>query len=333
MFRQKIYYLQSAFRWLVCILILVAPANFPLRAADEKFKDRIWLWCHVEGAHDKARKHDYGFGNYKFTTSPREAADLLGIENAFMVRYNSGKHRGPMPSHFSSYYDSRHFDRFQKVVWSLGGEGGASSLSDRKNALKLIQSKTNVTGFILDDFFVRKGRAFFPGQLNKVRRRLARGKANAARADFWTVLYDTDIAKSKVSSNARFAKDLAPWLQEVDGITLWFKKQESLTPENMDNVLSTLEGHLAAFPKRPKVMLGIYMWRYMEKTHANFFMDDMNNQLEFGRQSLAANRIDGVIFLASCIADTNGPAAPGIIAAKNWIAANKETPLSPRGER
>ena len=80
--------------------------------AGEKFKDRIWLWCHIEGAHDNSRYQNYGFGKYHFTTSPREAADLLRIENAFMVRYNRGRHPGPKPSDFASYYESRNFDRF-----------------------------------------------------------------------------------------------------------------------------------------------------------------------------------------------------------------------------
>jgi hypothetical protein len=281
----------------------------------------------VEGAHDTARYQNYGFGKYHFTTSPRAAADLMGIENVFMVKYNRGRHRGPKPSDFSSYYDSRDFSRFKKVVWSLGGEGGTSSISERRNALRLTEFKTNVIGFVLDDFFSRKERALTPRQLNKMRERLARAAPAKTCPNLWAVVYDTDVCKTKASSNAKFATRFAPWLKEVDGITLWFKKQESLTLENMDNVLTTLQGHLSAFPNRPKVMLGIYMWRYMEKTHANFFMDDMNNQLEFARQSLASNRIDGIIFLASCISDMNGPAAPGIITAKNWIELNKETPL------
>jgi hypothetical protein len=326
----------------VVVFVLVAVGRIGLCAEEvttggaadgERFKDRIWLWCHVAGAHDYARHYDYGFGKYEFKVSPQEAADLLGIENIFMVKYNSGHHRGPRPSDFSSYYDSQNFDRFKKVIWSIGGEGGTSSLSDRNKAIELTQLKTNVVGFVLDDFFIRKERALTPGQLSKLRERLAHAGPNQSRANIWAVVYDTDVTRSKFTSNAKFASRFVPWLEEVDGITLWFKKQESLTLENMDNTLTTLEGHLNSFPNRPKVMLGIYMWRYMEKTHANFFMDDMNNQLEFARRSLAARRIDGIIFLASCIADTNGPAAPGIIAAKNWIALNKETPLRPVVQR
>ena len=314
----------------ICTLVILAVTQCTAHAADEKFKDRLWLWCHIEGAHDRAYHHDYGFGRYRFTISPQEAAELLDIENIFMVRYNSGHHRGPKPREFSSYYDSHHFDRFNKVIWSIGGEGGTSSIIERKDSLKLAQSKTNIVGFVMDDFFSKKKtRALTPTGLSKLRRRLADNALPKSPSKLWAVVYDTDLSKKKYTSNAKFDAQFVPWLKEVDGITLWFKKQESLTPENMENVLATLEGHLAGLPNPPKVMLGIYMWRYMEKTHANFFMDDMNNQLEFARQSLASNRIDGVIFLASCITDINGPAAPGVTAVQKWIAANKETPLSP----
>ena len=217
--------------------------TFSVARANETFKDRMWLWCHVEGAHDKARHHDYGFGTYKFTVSPGQAADLLGIENVFMVKYNHGRHRGPTPSDFSSYYDSRNFGRFKNVIWSLGGGGGTSSINDRKKALKLTHLKTNIVGFVMDDFFANKERALSPRQFSKLRERLAHAGPNQSRANLWAVVYDTQICKTKVSSNAKFARDLAPWLKEVDGITLWFKKQESLTLENMDTVLTTLEGH------------------------------------------------------------------------------------------
>src|SRR5678815_5134721 len=101
----------GALRWMICNLTLSVVTHGVVRGEEEKFKDRIWLWCHMEGAHDYARRHDYGFGRYRFTVSPEEAAELFGIENVFMVKYNSGRHRGPKPRDFSSYYDSHNFDR------------------------------------------------------------------------------------------------------------------------------------------------------------------------------------------------------------------------------
>jgi len=309
---------------IVSALVLFVFTQCFVGDAEETFKDRIWLWCHVEGAHNIGQRHhhNYGFGDYKFTVSPLEAASLLGIDNVFMVKYNIGPNPGPKPMDFPNYYESRHFNSFKKVVWSVVGEGGRSSLKERKNALKLMQLNTNVTGFVMDDFFSKRHRPLTPRQLCELREEVSRTLPHLSDTKLWVVLYNTEV------TNANFAARFVPWLKEVDGITLWFKNQASLTPDNMDKVLSTLEQHLSGFTNRPKVMLGCYAWRYLEKMHGNLTSFYMDNQLEFARQTLATNRIQGIVFLASCIADPEGPAGPGINAIKNWISLNKDTAIS-----
>jgi hypothetical protein len=284
-------------------------------AEDETFKDRIWLWCHVEGAHDTGRRNhqDLGFGGYRFSVSPRQAADLFGIENVFMVKYNTGPNPGPKPEEFSRYYDAGEFNLFKKVIWSVVGESGRSSLKERTKALELYHSRTNIVGFVMDDFFATKHRALSPVQVSQFRQE--------SGAKLWVVFYNDDLSKP------HFDTRFIPWLKEVDGITLWFKDQASLTLDGMDADLSKLEKQLSGFRMRPKVMLGCYMWKYLERPHGNIRSDYMAYQLEFAKRSLLANRIDGVIFLASCIAEPDGAAEQGINAVKNWIALNKETRL------
>src|SRR5205085_2403586 len=146
--------------WIIYALVLSGLTHRFVRGEEETFKDRIWLWCHVEGAHNCGGKgknrQDYKFGGYDFTVSPQEAANLLGIENAFMVKYNIGPNPGPKPENFSDYYDSQHFNAFTKVIWSVVGEGGGSSAKERTSALNLTKAGTNIVGFIMDDFFRKK---------------------------------------------------------------------------------------------------------------------------------------------------------------------------------
>ena len=67
-------------------------------------------------------------------------------------------------------------------------------------------------------------------------------------------------------------------------------------------------------PKAGKV-LGCYMWDYGE--HHPMPVDRMAMQCELGLRWLREGRIEGMIFLASCICDLNIEAVEWT---RNWIA-------------
>jgi hypothetical protein len=307
-------------------------------SAEERFKDRIWLWCHVEGAHndgstriynDLAAKETtlglapktanrYRF-SYPFAVSPHEAAAELGIENVLMVKYNVGPNPGPRRGTFRSYYESHGFDRFTRVIWSLVGEGGATSPLEQKETLQLAADKTNICGFIMDDFFVRPHgkRPLTPGQIRSLQPRITRTLPARTDRGLWVVLYDSDV------HDPRFQAKFAPWLKEVDGITLWFRGQAPLRRKTMESALSRLEWKISRFPRRPEIILGCYMWRYLERKHGQIEPERMATQLEFAREHLESGRLSGVIFLGSPIVDLSerAPARANVLAVKEWIAA------------
>src|SRR5690606_4853269 len=127
--------------------LLIALSLAPMvSSAPERFKDRIWLWCHVAGAHNDGSSRFYNdlrrqaptiglvprtANRYRlkhlFTVTPRQAAADLGIENVMVVKYNIGPNPGPRTGTFGAYYDDNEMAAFDKVMWSLVGEGGATS--------------------------------------------------------------------------------------------------------------------------------------------------------------------------------------------------------------
>src|SRR6185312_16786649 len=75
-------------------------------------RDRLWLWGHPAGAHNK----DWGLSEPSRIT-PVEAAYYMSIPNVVMVRY-SGKPEMP----FDQY--AIPFRPLKQVVWSVVGAGG-----------------------------------------------------------------------------------------------------------------------------------------------------------------------------------------------------------------
>src|SRR5438270_13858968 len=97
---------------LLALLCLFSATTF----GQERFKDRLWLWCHVAGAHNDGapviyndlkhqkptigrtakRANPFRF-HHEFAISPEAAAQELGLENVLMVKYNLGPNPGPSP--------------------------------------------------------------------------------------------------------------------------------------------------------------------------------------------------------------------------------------------
>jgi hypothetical protein len=318
----------------LCFLPLLAPAQ-------ERFKDRLWLWCHVAGAHNDGGRRFYmdherrveipgifpkSANRYRFKhefeVSPAEAAAELGIENGLMVKYNMGPNPGPERGRFARYYEHENFGAFKKVIWSLVGEGGATSAPEQEETLSLAAGRTNIVGFVMDDFFVRpnRKRPLSPGQIRGLQRRIKSALPERTHRRLWVVLYDSDL------NDPHFGTRFAPWLREVDGITLWFKGERPLRRKNMEEKLARLERKISNWPRRPEIILGCYMWRYLERKHGEISAERMATQLDFARDHLADGRLAGVIFLGSPIVDASrgAPARNNILAVKKWIAQNGE---------
>ena len=266
----------------------------PVSASDSMARDKFWIWGHVEGSHND----QYGLqGSSRMT--PAEGAFYLNVPNIIMVSYPSGKEPCkmlPVPP-YDPYLIS--FRPLRRVVWSIVGAGGVASKNDLEMIRQLQDKYPNIVAVQLDDFFrdtfdgSRVG-ALTPKELDYVRSKL---RGEGREQEVWVTLYRHDL---------KF--DLSEWLRLVDVVTFWTWQAKDL---------ATLEDAFAqaekASPKARRV-LGCYMWDYGD--HKPVPLPLMQKQCRLGLEWLKKGRIDGMIFLASCICDLNLEAVEW---ARNWI--------------
>jgi hypothetical protein len=237
--------------------------------------DRLWLWCHYEGSHNGS----WGIPASSSIT-PVEAAAYMAIPNAIMVGYE-GKPVAP----FDQYAVPFHVLR--EVVWSVVGAGGTTHESERDMVLNLAAANPNFAGVIMDDFFTgaKEGSlaALTVAQLRELQDRLKGGKR---KLDLWVTLY-THQLDSPIEEH----------MQYVDVATLW-----AWTAPEIDQLPENLAKAERLFPRTRKV-LGCYMWDYGRSK--SMPVASMKRQCDLGLDWLNAGRIDGMVFLASCICDLN----------------------------
>src|SRR5438552_4799783 len=197
-----------------------------------------------------------------------------------MVRY---KGRPPLP-----------LDQFgvplqalRQVVWSAVGAHGQSDEEERSHILNLAGRHPNVTGVMLDDFFVDKpksGEEAAVLSLDKLRKLRGQLAAGGRRLHLWAVLYEHQLNPM-----------LAPFLELLDVVSLW-----AWDPEKVRNISEGL-GQLEALAPSCGKVLGCYMWDYDRKSPMP--LDVLKDLCARGLDWLRQGRIEGIIFLASCICD------------------------------
>lgn len=239
-------------------------------------RDRLWLWCHPAGSHNG----EYGLTGQSEIT-PAEAARYLGLSNAIMVRY----HGKPVPPYHA---EAASLSSLSRVVWSVVGAGGTTEGDEVDHVISLSRTFPNLRGAIMDDFFridvsgsayAHQLAVFTPEEVASMRKRL-----NEKTLDLWAVIY-THQLDHPVSAH----------LDQFDVVTLWTWRAKDLP--SLESNLERLENLTHA----PRKVLGYYMWDYGD--HRPMPVDLMRYQCEQGLKWLKAGRIDGLIFLASCICD------------------------------
>ncbi len=171
---------------------------------------------------------------------------------------------------------------------------------------------------ILDDYFARvtaTGRmglaadasqspdpAFSLDAIRALRRRLA-----VDALDLWVVLYAHELDWEPV---------LRPHLELCDVVTLW--TWDAVQLSDLDRNFERFEQVVGAKRK----VLGLYMWDYGAKQPMP--LAAMEHQCALGRRWLQEGRIEGMIFLASCICDLGLEAVAWV---KHWIDAIGDEPI------
>jgi hypothetical protein len=270
-------------------------------------RNHLWLWCHPAGSHTRSRAQ-HGIPGAS-TIAPVDAAGSLGIPNVLFVRYELDP-QPPFATHAAPLAP------LQQVVWSIEGGGGG----DVGSVLSLTNTLPNLRGIILDDYFARvtatarmgidapnsvptePDPAFSEQALQGLRDRLMLG---GRRLDIWVVLYAHELEWETV---------LSPHLELCDVVTFWTWNAAELA--KLDQNFAKLEQIIGAKRK----VLGLYMWDYGAMQPMP--LSAMEHQCGLGLRWLHERRIDGLIFLASCICDLGLEAVEWT---RKWIAANGDS--------
>ena len=262
-------------------------------------KDAFWLWGHEAGSHNS----QYGLQGCSRMT-PAEAAYYLGIPNMIMVRYH-GQPEPPFHQHALA------LSPLARVVWSIVGAGGTTQTEEVNLILDLAARFPNVCAAIMDDFFNVEREdgslgTFTPDELAAIGGQLG---ADERRLDLWVVLYEHQL-DLPVSAH----------LEQCDVVTYWTWWSERLADleENFERA-----ERLAPTCRR---VLGCYMWDYGNGKPMP--VDLMEHQCRLGLEWLRQGRIDGMIFLASCICDLGLDAVEW---SRQWIQEVGCEAISARG--
>jgi hypothetical protein len=236
-------------------------------------RDRLWIWGHEANSHESR----WGVPGPSRIT-PAEGAFYLGVPNLLMVNFG-GK---PVPP-FDQY--AVPFRPLKRVVWSIAGGGGFRE-GDLSGVLQLATRLPNLTGVVMDDFFRNTPEGGEIGVLSTDRLREIQSqlKGGGRKLDLWTVLYAQQLALP-----------LGQHLALCDRVTFWTWEGREI--RDLERNLKNLE---AVAPASRKV-LGCYMWDYGQRCPMP--VDLMEMQCEMGLRWLREGRVEGMIFLASCICD------------------------------
>jgi hypothetical protein len=258
-------------------------------------RDKFWIWGHVAGSHNGT----FGIpGESRMT--PAEGAFYLDVPNLIFVAYRDPKAPCgmiPKPAEYDAYGIS--FRPLKRVVWSIVGEDGQVDQNGLQSLQHLTEKFPNIIGTQMDDFFrntMDGGRVgvLTPGELSYIQNHLYLG---GRKLSLWVTLYHEDLQY-----------DVSEYLAHVDVVTYWTWHAKDIV--GLEAGFAQAE---KAAPNARKV-LGCYMWDYGD--HAPIPIPLMQKQCTLGLKWLRDKRIDGMIFLASCICDLG---LETVEWTRNWI--------------
>ena len=254
-------------------------------------KDRFWLWGHEAGAHNAYEKLG---GTSRMT--PMEAACYMGIDNVVMVMF-SGESKPPFDQLALS------MSPLKRLVWSIVGAGCNANLYIDE-VTRMSQKFPNINGGIMDDFFSVK---YVPGACARYSVDQVRDfKSKLGTLDLWTVLYDYQLDFP-----------ISDYLEYTDVVNFWTWRSKDLA-----NLEKNWEKLIVAAPGK-RIVMGCYMWDYGD--HRNIDIPLMRRQCEFYLDLLKSRKIEGIVFLATCICDLG---LESVEWTRQWIHDVGKAPLA-----
>ena len=243
-------------------------------------RDRLWIWGHQEGSHN-GRYHLPG--DSRMTVA--EAAYYLDVPNALMMCF-AGL---PEPPVFEQH--ALALSPLKRVVWSVVGDSSSTrndEKSDVDEVVALAQTFPNITGGMLDDFFLpaKEGeQKISRHSLESVADMRDRLHGAARCLDLWVVMYKHHLGLPA-----------GEYLRLCDVLAYWTWQARELV-----DLESDFDRFEAVAPGKRKV-LGCYFWDYSGSGRP-LALDLMKRQCELGLRWLKQGRIEGMIFLPSCVCD------------------------------
>ena len=264
-------------------------------------RDRFWLWGQTPGSHHRnaAGRNVYNLPGEN-RMDAREGCEFLGIRRCCRVAMWCG----PFPPFDEEMEKIADLD---EVVWSAVGAGGVTrhdnDRSDLDEVLRMAERYPNVTGAVLDDFFLSAAGAGKPparhslASIRNMRERLHGFEKRPL--DLWLVWYSHQLDY-----------EVQEYIDLFDVVTLWVWRGSDLIH---------LDDYVGRFLERTpgkRRLAGCYMWDYGECRPLT--ADAMEHQCETYREWIRKGWIEGIVFCSNCICDIGLEAVEWT---RDWIAA------------
>jgi hypothetical protein len=263
-----------------------------------KLRDKFWIWGQDAGSHHRSA----GNATWKLPgvnkMEPVEGAEYLGIKNVCRVVMGGT----PVPP-FDAESEKMRF--MSQVVWSSMGDSGSrrnDKASDLEEVLRQAEKFPNVSGSILDDFFIspehNQGRVarYSLDYIKDMRDRLHDCKARPL--GFWVVWYKRQLDWPGEK-----------YLELFDVITYWNMSASAQLQEidtHIDRVVKMTPGK--------RRLAGCYIWSYGEGKPLT--IPQIKAECETYYNRIKKGDLDGIVFCSNCCADLNLEAVEWL---RNWI--------------
>ncbi len=251
-----------------------------------KLKDGLWLWGQDLGSHHASAGNKVWKLPDENRMDPVAGAEYLGINNMCRVVMD-GKPEPPFDA------ESERLKNMDRVVWSAIGDAGSTrnnaDQSDLEEVLHQAEKYPNITGSVLDDFFIS------PEHNNG---RVARHSLESA-SDMRGKLHN--FALRPLDLWVVWYKDQLDWPVEeylglFDVVSYWNMNASSEFAEidhDFGKVIDRTSGK--------RRMLGCYMWNYGEGKPLS--IAEIRMQCEKYHAWIKAGCAEGIIFCSNCCAD------------------------------
>ena len=261
--------------------------------------DGLWLWGHNAGSHHKPINTYNLPGNNLM--DPKEACDYLGIRKCCRVAYGA---YGPFPP-FDD--EAKKLMGLKEVVWSAIGDGSSKqhnkNQSDLDEILRIAEEYDNISGAILDDFFISPTA---DGQvarhsiesIREMRNKLH--EFNKRPLDLWLVWYTHQLNY-----------ELASYIELFDVLTLWEWKGS-----NLINFEDNIREFISKTPRKRR-LIGCYLWNFGEQMPMT--IPQLEYQLQLCLKWIKEGEIEGVVFCANTVVDIGLESVDYV---RNWISKN-----------